>query len=141
VVCSDDLHLSSFIPFLQYPSDWLAQSLAFVFLFKTGREELKLGFSTKSDTKAHKIKSLLVAFLMASALQLLPKILFDAHYHFGALWSFMLPAILFTTLDSKKPEETLAVWIADSCFALASSVIESITPDFLVVSLDHESMS
>jgi hypothetical protein len=46
----------------------------------------------------------------------------------------MLPVILFVTLDPKKPKETLGVLLADSVFGAASTVIESITPDFLTVS-------
>jgi len=114
--------------------DLLSQFLSFIFLYNSGVEELRTGFGNKSETKAMKVKSLLVAFLVTSALQLIPAFLFDTHYHFGALWNFMLPIIMFITLTPKKPKETLGVLLADSLFGAASSVIDSITPEFLKVS-------
>lgn len=77
-------------------------------------------------------------YLIVSLFEIVPAFAFDTVYHFGALWNFLLPALLFVTPDRKNPKETLAVWIADSVFAQVSSVIESVVPDAFVVRVNGE---
>nr|XP_019010484.1 uncharacterized protein I206_04953 [Kwoniella pini CBS 10737]OCF49265.1 hypothetical protein I206_04953 [Kwoniella pini CBS 10737] len=119
--------LQSFIPLFQWPLDFVARWLGFVFLFGSGTEELKLGF--ESSRKANKIKSLLTIFLILSALQLIPNFLFDTYYHFGALWSFFLPVILFITPFKETPDQTIASIICDTFFSSFSMVLGSLIPD------------
>ena len=116
-----------------WPLDFFARLLSFVFLYNSGVEELRSGFGT-SDSKAHKVKSLLTVFLLVSLLELIPQFAFDTTYHFGALWTFLLPVLFFVTPDPKNPKETVAIWIADSIMGQVSNVIDSVVPDAFVVS-------
>ncbi len=74
--------------------------------------------------------------MILSLFEILPAFAFDTAYHFGALWSFVLPILMFITPDKKNSKETVAVWIADSLFAQVSGVIESGLPEAFTVSLD-----
>jgi hypothetical protein len=123
----------STVPLFAWPLDFFAHLLCFVFLYNSGTDELKAGFGS-SETRAYKVKSLLTVFLLVSLFEIVPAFAFDTTYHFGALWNFLLPVLLFVTPDKKNPKETVAVWIADSVFAQISNVIESIVPGTFVVS-------
>ena len=115
-----------------WPLDLFARLLSFVFLYNSGIDELKAGFGT-SDSHAIKVKSLLTVYLLVSLFELVPTFAFDTTHHFGALWTFLLPAALFITPDPQKPKATIAVWVADSVFAQISNVIDSVVPDALTV--------
>ncbi|WRT70074.1 uncharacterized protein IL334_007068 [Kwoniella shivajii] len=119
--------IQSFIPLFQWPLDFVARWLGFMFLFNSGLEELKEGF--ESSRKANKIKSLLTVLLVSSAIQLIPNFLFDTYYHFGALWAFFLPVVLFITPWKETPDQTLASMICDTFFGSASMIISSLIPD------------
>ncbi|WVF67247.1 hypothetical protein IAT40_001995 [Kwoniella sp. CBS 6097] len=121
--------LQSFIPLFQWPLDFAARYLGFLFLYQSGRTELKEG--SESSRRANTVKSLLTVFLLLSAMQLIPNFLFDTYYHFGALWAFFLPVILFTTPWKDSPEVTIATLICDTFFASASMVIGGLIPDGL----------
>ncbi|WVQ94846.1 hypothetical protein IAU59_001929 [Kwoniella sp. CBS 9459] len=121
--------LQSFIPLFQWPLDFAARYLGFLFLFQSGTTELREGF--ESSRRANTVKSLLTVFLLLSAMQLIPNFLFDTYYHFGALWAFFLPVILFTTPWRDSPEVTIATLICDTFFASASMVIGGLIPDGL----------
>ncbi|WWC91872.1 uncharacterized protein L201_006819 [Kwoniella dendrophila CBS 6074] len=121
--------LQSFIPIFQWPLDFIARWLGFIFLFGSGLEELKEGF--ESSRKANKIKSILTVFLLLSGLQLIPNFLFNTTYHFGALWSFFLPVILFITPWKESPDQTIASIICNTFFYSASMIIANLIPDSL----------
>ncbi|WWC64759.1 uncharacterized protein I303_107370 [Kwoniella dejecticola CBS 10117] len=118
--------LQSFVPLFQWPLDFVARWLGFVFLFGSGTEELRAGF--ESSRKANKIKSLLTVFLILSALQLIPNFLFDTYYHFGALWAFFLPVILFITPFKENPDQTIASMFCDTFFSSFSMGLGSLIP-------------
>ncbi|WVW81461.1 hypothetical protein I302_103455 [Kwoniella bestiolae CBS 10118] len=119
--------IQSFIPLFQSPLDFAARWLGFLLLFGTGTSELKEGFA--SSRKANKIKSLLTIIVLLSALQLIPNFLFDTYYHFGALWSFFLPVILFITPFKESPDQTLASILCDTFFGGAAMVLGGLIPD------------
>ncbi|OCF43668.1 hypothetical protein I317_02418 [Kwoniella heveanensis CBS 569] len=121
--------LQSFIPLFQWPLDFAARYLGFLFLWQSGTTELREGFV--SSRRAHTVKSLLTVFLLLSAMQLIPNFLFDTYYHFGALWAFFLPVILFTTPWKDSPDVTIATLICDTFFASASMVIGGLIPEGL----------
>ena len=81
-----------------------------------------------------KVKSQLTVLLLVSLFEQVPMFLLDTTYHFGALWTFLLPMCLFITPDRKNPKETVAVWIADSIFAQVTNVLDSIIPEAFIVS-------
>jgi hypothetical protein len=60
---------------------------------------------------------------------LIPSFLFDASHHFGALWSFFLPALLCVT--PKKGGPTVATMLCDTIFAQLGDVITSVVPEML----------
>lgn len=68
---------------------------------------------------------------------ILPGFAFDTTYHFGALWNFILPALLFVTPERKNGKETIAVWICDSVFSQISGVVDSVVPESFAVSQSH----
>ncbi|ORX38546.1 SPX domain-domain-containing protein [Kockovaella imperatae] len=124
--------IQSTLPLFAWPLDYFARLLSFVFLFNTGHDLLKKGWGSGSDTDAMKVKSFLTLYLLVSLLEMVPMFLFDTTYHFGALWTFLLPMALFITPNKSNPKETLAVWIADSIFAQVSNVLDSVVPDGFV---------
>jgi hypothetical protein len=123
----------STIPVFAGPLDFLARLLSFAFLYKSGTTELSAGYGS-SETRAFKVKSLLTAYSVVSLIDLLPTFAFDTTYHFGALWNFLFPVLLFIVPDKNNPKETLAVWIADSVFAQISSILSGFIPDAFTVS-------
>ncbi|WWD19771.1 hypothetical protein CI109_104235 [Kwoniella shandongensis] len=118
---------SRFIPLFQWPLDFVARYLGFIFLYHSGLDELKAGF--ESGRRAPKVKSLLTVFILSSAMQLVPNFLFNTYYHFGALWSFFLPVILFITPWQDAPDQTIATLICDTFFSSGAVVIGSLIPD------------
>ena len=134
-VLTHSLWLRSTMPLFAWPLDFAARLLSFVFLYNSGLEELKAGFGSRSETSAMKVKSQLTVLLLVSFCEQVPMFLFDTTYHFGALWTFLLPMCLFITPDRRNPKETVAVWIADSIFAQVSNVLDSIVPEAFVVSV------
>ncbi len=125
------------LPVFNWPLDLLGRLLGFLFLYNSGIHELAAGFGS-SDTKANQVKSLLVAYLIVSTTQLVPPFLFDAGYHFGAMWSFFLPVILFITPDPTKPQQTIAKMVCDSVFSQISTIVQSLIPERLQVSLEAD---
>nr|XP_031861628.1 uncharacterized protein CI109_002858 [Kwoniella shandongensis]KAA5528700.1 hypothetical protein CI109_002858 [Kwoniella shandongensis] len=119
--------VQSFIPLFQWPLDFVARYLGFIFLYHSGLDELKAGF--ESGRRAPKVKSLLTVFILSSAMQLVPNFLFNTYYHFGALWSFFLPVILFITPWQDAPDQTIATLICDTFFSSGAVVIGSLIPD------------
>ncbi|WVQ64556.1 uncharacterized protein L199_002723 [Kwoniella botswanensis] len=119
--------IQSFIPLFQWPLDFVSRWLSFLFLFGTGLDELRQGF--ESSRRAPKIKSLLTVFVIVSALQLIPNFLFETYYHFGALWSFFLPVILFITPFKDSPDQTFASLLCDTFFGGVSMMISAVMPD------------
>ena len=111
--------------------DSLARLLGFLFLYNSGIDELSSGFKT-SDTKAEKVKSLLVSYLVVSMVQLVPVFLFDVHHYFGALSNFLLPVVLFVTPSGKG--QTIAEIICDTLFNQMSTVLQSVIPERLQAS-------
>lgn len=105
-------------------------------MYNSGVEELKAGFGS-SETRAYKVKSLLTVYLVVSMFDILPGFAFDTTYHFGALWNFILPALLFVTPERKNGKETIAVWICDSVFSQISGVVDSVVPESFAVSPSH----
>jgi hypothetical protein len=89
-------------------------------------------FVTESSKSIPRVKSLLAALLITSAAQLVPVFLFDGSYHFGALWSFALPALLFVT--PTKGGDTVVMIICDTLFAQVGEVLRSVVPEALQVS-------
>lgn len=122
-------HLS-IIPVFAWPLDFCAQLLGFLFLYNTGISSLQQGF--ESSKSIPRVKSLLAALLITSAAQLVPVFLFDGSYHFGALWSFALPALLFVT--PTKGGDTVVMIICDTVFAQLGEVLRSVVPEALQVS-------
>ncbi|KAK8853343.1 hypothetical protein IAR55_004047 [Kwoniella newhampshirensis] len=118
--------IQSFIPLFQWPLDFVARYLGFIFMYRSGLDELKEGF--ESSRRAPKVKSLLTVFMLSSAIQLIPNFLFNTYYHFGALWSFFLPVILFITPWKDAPEQTLATLICDTFFSSGAAVLGSLIP-------------
>lgn len=94
-------------------------------LYNTGRQLLQVGFESSSSPP--KVKTLLATFIISSLISLIPGFLFDAAQHFGALWCFFLPALLFVT--PTKGGSTVAVMICDTLFAQIGDVITSVTPE------------
>lgn len=120
------------LPIFQWPLDMVSRLLAFLFLYSSGMAELKEGF--QSERRATTVKSLLVCYIIASSIQLIPAFMFDTYYHFGALWNFFLPVFLFVTPSKDKPKETIAVMICDTFFSQIASAINGIIPSGLNVS-------
>ncbi|WVR03249.1 hypothetical protein IAU60_000240 [Kwoniella sp. DSM 27419] len=121
--------VQSLVPIFQWPLDLAARLLGFLFLYNSGLDELRIGF--ESSRRAGKIKSLLTCFLVLSSLQLIPNVLLDTHYHFGALWAFLLPVVLFITPWTEAPEQTVASLVCDTFFAPGSAILSGIIPDGL----------
>ncbi|RSH93528.1 hypothetical protein EHS25_007886 [Saitozyma podzolica] len=119
--------LQSIIPVFAWPLDFCAQLLGFLFLYNTGISSLQQGF--ESSKSIPRVKSLLAALLITSAAQLVPVFLFDGSYHFGALWSFALPALLFVT--PTKGGDTVVMIICDTLFAQVGEVLRSVVPEAL----------
>ncbi|GFZ50126.1 hypothetical protein JCM24511_07881 [Saitozyma sp. JCM 24511] len=119
--------LQSIIPVFAWPLDFCAQLLGFLFLYNTGISSLQQGF--ESSKSIPRVKSLLAALLITSAAQLVPVFLFDGSYHFGALWSFALPALLFLT--PTKGGDTVVMIICDTVFAQLGEVLRSVVPEAL----------
>ncbi|KAK4684366.1 hypothetical protein P7C73_g5812, partial [Tremellales sp. Uapishka_1] len=117
--------LQSIVPIFQWPLDFLASFLSYLFLYQSGRSELQNGFESRSG--AQTVKSLLTCFVLVSSMQLIPGFVFDTQYHFGALWNFFFPVLLFTTFSKDKPEETVANMICDSLFSGASGGLQGVT--------------
>lgn len=105
--------------------DFLARLLGFLLLYNTGLKLLQSGF--ESPRSPPRVKSLLSTFIISSILSLVPSFLFDASHHFGALWCFFLPALLFVT--PTKGGSTVAVMICDTLFAQIGDVITSVVPE------------
>ena len=127
------LDVPRLIPVFQWPLDFVGRLLGFLFVYNSGMQELSAGFGA-SDPRAHKVKSLLVAFLVVSAIQLVPTFLFDTSYHFGTLWCFFMPVLLFVTPNTDEPNQTIAVIICDTVFSQIATVLESVTPESSQVS-------
>lgn len=120
----------SIIPVFAWPLDFSAQLLGFLFLYNTGISSLQQGFESSKSIPC--VKSLLAALLITSAVQLVPVFLFDGSYHFGALWSFALPALLFVT--PTKGGDTIVMMICDTVFSQIGEVLRSVVPEALQVS-------
>lgn len=102
--------------------------LGFFFLYNSGIDQLTAGFARPSDTSASKVKSLLIALLIVSSVQLVPAFLFDTVHHFGALWCFFLPIVLFVTPDGTGRGPTVATTIWDTVFSQISMAISTVVP-------------
>ncbi|WVN89269.1 uncharacterized protein L203_104490 [Cryptococcus depauperatus CBS 7841] len=118
---------SSFIPIFHWPLGLLAKYLQFIFLYETGMKELQRGFA--SSQRSNRVKSLITALVIISALQLIPTFLLDTYYHFGALWDIFLPAVLFITPWKEQPEQTIAATLCDSCFGFISESVGMLIPE------------
>ena len=120
-----------FIPFLEWPLDSFARLLGFLFLYNSGIDELSSGYKT-SDTKAEKVKSLLVTYLITSMVQLVHVFLLDVRHYLGGLSNFLLPVMLLVTPNGKG--RTVAEIICDTLFSQMSTVLQSIIPEKLQAS-------
>lgn len=116
----------SFFPVFAWPLDAASQLLSFLFLYNTALSDLRDGF--KRDSEIHRIKSLLTTFLITFTTQLIPGFLFDSTYHFGALWTFFLPVLLFINPDGKDKAKTIASLVSDTVFVQVEQVIRSVIP-------------
>jgi hypothetical protein len=117
--------LLSILPIFAWPLDFLARLLGFLLLYNTGLQLLQAGF--ESSRSPAKVKTLLSTFIISSLLSLVPSFLFDTSHHFGALWCFFLPALLFVT--PTKGGSTVAVMICDTLLAQVGDVVTSVVPE------------
>ncbi|CAD6589433.1 MAG: hypothetical protein TREMPRED_005354 [Tremellales sp. Tagirdzhanova-0007] len=117
-VCIGAGTLQTFIPFLEWPLDSFARLLGFLFLYNSGIDELSSGYKT-SDTKAEKVKSLLVTYLITSMVQLVHVFLLDVRHYLGGLSNFLLPVMLLVTPNGKG--RTVAEIICDTLFSQMST--------------------
>lgn len=124
------------LPIFKWPLDFLARLLGFLFLYNGGLAELQNGY--RSDKAAVQVKGFMTAFLLLSAMQLIPAVLFDTVGHIGALWGFLVPVLLFVCPDWN-PDQPIAVMICDTFFAQISLAISSVIPS--VVSAQMTQMS
>ncbi|ORY34942.1 hypothetical protein BCR39DRAFT_490578 [Naematelia encephala] len=108
------------------PIGFIADFLGFLFLYNTGLKQLKSGLR---NAHAESIKSLLTVFLIISTAQLIPSFLFDSSYHFGSMWSFFFPVLLFTRWSQTNKDATIASSICDTFFAQLSTIIHGFYPD------------
>lgn len=112
--------------------------LGFLFLYNAGIDELTKGFG-ESDTRANKVKSLLVTYLVVSTFQLVPTFLFDTVHNFGALWCLFLPVAMLIIPAGDGKGQTVAGQICDTLFSQISGVIDSLVPaQFRVSWLKHQ---
>ncbi|ODN94858.1 hypothetical protein L198_05006 [Cryptococcus wingfieldii CBS 7118] len=99
------------IPIVHWPLEVIAKFLQFSFLYTCGAKELRKGFSTSSSVNL--VKSLLITFVVVVSLQTIPSLLFDIHYHFGALWHFCLPVLLLSLPSPQENDRTVAIFLCD----------------------------
>ncbi|ODN73416.1 hypothetical protein L202_07941 [Cryptococcus amylolentus CBS 6039] len=110
------------IPIVHWPLEIIAKFLQFSFLFTCGAKELRRGFSKSSSVNL--VKSLLITFVVVVSLQTIPSVLFDIHYHFGALWHFCLPVLLLSLPSPQEDDRTVAIFL---CEVFLSSILNIIT--------------
>lgn len=72
----------------------------------------------------------MTAFLILSALQLIPSFLFDTGSHIGALWGFLVPVFFFICPD-QNPDQPIAIMICDTIFAQLSLAMSSVIPVYV----------
>lgn len=125
--------LQVIVPIFRWPLTLLASFLQFTFLYSSGIKQLRKGFA--SSQSAAKVKSILTVYVVTSTLQLVPGFIFDTRYHFGALWDFFLPFVLFIVPWKDAPEQTLAASLCDTLFATLSTSIGTL---FAPILPDHD---
>lgn len=108
----------------------MSRLLGFLFLYNGGLAELQNGY--KSEKTAIQVKAFMTAFLLLSAIQLIPAFLFDTTTHIGALWGFVVPVLFFVCPD-QNPDQPIAVMICDTIFAQLSLAISSVIPAYVSV--------
>lgn len=131
--CCTDSPFDSIVPIFRWPLTLLASFLQFTFLYSSGIKQLRKGFA--SSQSAAKVKSILTVYVVTSTLQLVPGFIFDTRYHFGALWDFFLPFVLFIVPWKDAPEQTLAASLCDTLFATLSTSIGTL---FAPILPDHD---
>ncbi|OWZ67530.1 hypothetical protein AYX14_05672 [Cryptococcus neoformans] len=125
--------LQIIVPIFQWPLAFLASFLQFIFLYNSGIKQLRRGFA--SSQSAAKVKPIVTVYVVTSTLQLVPGFIFDTRYHFGALWDFFFPFILFIVPWKNAPEQTLAASLCDTLFATLSTSVGTLFPSIFP---DHD---
>ncbi|WOO86181.1 uncharacterized protein LOC62_07G009669 [Vanrija pseudolonga] len=87
------------VPVLAIPISFVARNLGHYYLLFTARTILRTGLTAAPPY----VKGTLVVMVLSAAVHLIPPAVFDLRYHFGALWAFSIPAILFITPTPVSP--------------------------------------
>ena len=119
----------SVFPPLMWPLDLLSQFLGFLFLHTIGISHLREGFSSSSRQIA--VRTILTAFVLTTLVNLVPMFLFDVFYHFGGLWGFWLPVLMFTVVDSGGG--TVASWVCEGLFGALGGLANDFAPRYFKV--------
>lgn len=125
--------LVALYPYFSGPLAFLASFLQFIFLYNSGIKQLRRGFA--SSQSAAKVKPIVTVYVVTSTLQLVPGFIFDTRYHFGALWDFFFPFILFIVPWKNAPEQTLAASLCDTLFSTLSTSVGTL---FASIFPDHD---
>ncbi|WVQ74369.1 hypothetical protein IAR50_003969 [Cryptococcus sp. DSM 104548] len=115
------------IPVAHWPLEIIDRFLQFSFLFTTGVKEIRMGFG--KSTKANMVKSLLITFVVVVSLQMIPSLIFNIHYHFGALWHFCLPVLLLSQTNPDENDRTVAMFFCDFFFAGLLNSVTAMLPE------------
>lgn len=116
------------LPIFKWPLDFISRLLGFLFLYNGGLAELQTGY--QSEKTAIQTKAYMTAFLILSAMQLIPTFLFDTVGHIGALWGFLVPVLFFVCPDWN-PDQPIAIMVCDTFFAQLSLAISSVIPAYV----------
>lgn len=99
------------------------------FMLITGKATLTASM-TSDPTRAKPAASLpssLTLFVVIGLLQILPSFLLDVKYHFTAMWTVIVPAILTTRIPTGK-RETVAEVIANNVLAPVHRMLKDALP-------------
>ncbi|KAL1405107.1 hypothetical protein Q8F55_008730 [Vanrija albida] len=114
------------VPVAAIPISFVARNLGHYYLIFTARTIMRTGLSAAPPY----VKGTLVVMVLSASFQLIPPALLDLRYHFGALWAFVIPAVLFIT---PTPVSPLAGLISDLIETHIHAALKGIDLPFKII--------